>query len=260
MNVFILTDLEGIAGVDSIDFMDRQGVLYQKARNLLTEELIFAGEVCREMGADNIYFLDGHGGGGNIHPELIPGWLRQCSLGTWQQLLRDGAIDCQIELGTHARAGTTGGFLDHTLSSKTVYSHKINGIEYGELGLHALLCGNYGVPIVFCSGDEVACHQAKEYIPGIFTTPVKHAKVRNTAATYPDARQRLRSGITAALAHYQEIPPCRPQLPAQVTVTYYRTDMCEEVFARHHREAVRQDARTLTKSVEKITSYYDLRF
>ena len=190
MNVFILTDMEGISGVNSIDCMDRQNQPYQESRKRLTEELIFAAEVCRKNGAEQIYFLDGHGGGGNILPELIPQWLQQSTLAQWQQLLQDGAVDCQIEIGSHARAGTVGGFLDHTISSGNVYRHCINGREYGELGLHAILCGRYNIPIVFCSGDEAACTQAKDYIPDIYTSAVTVAEVRNTAISSPDAKER----------------------------------------------------------------------
>lgn len=260
MNVFILTDMEGISGVNSIDCMDRQNQPYQESRKRLTEELIFAAEVCRKNGAEQIYFLDGHGGGGNILPELIPQWLQQSTLAQWQQLLQDGAVDCQIEIGSHARAGTVGGFLDHTISSGNVYRHCINGREYGELGLHAILCGRYNIPIVFCSGDEAACTQAKEYIPDIYTSAVKVAEVRNTAISYPDAKERIAAGITSALQNYQSVKPHEIDLPATVTITYYRTDMCEKVLARCGDDVTRTDARTLSKTIFSVNSYYDLRF
>ena len=69
-------------------------------------------------------------------------------------LLQNGELDCQIELGAHARAGTLGGFLDHTITSKAWFSHKVNGMEMSELSLHALLCAQYAVPVIACIGDE----------------------------------------------------------------------------------------------------------
>lgn len=260
MNVFILTDLEGIAGVDTIDCMDRTGGLYQQARRALVDELNLACKVCQENGAQTVYYLDGHGGGGNIIEAEVDPALVKCSLAQWQQLLRDGAIDCQIEIGCHARPGTIGGFLDHTTSSRSIYRHCINGKEYSELGLHALLCGRYNVPIVFCSGDEVACQQAKEYVPEIFTAAVKKSEVRNTAVTYPDAKERLSTGLAEALKNYKSVRPCRLDLPADISVTYYRTDMCEVIMEKLSYPVNRPDARTLQKTIHTLEGYWDLRF
>ena len=187
MNVFLLTDLEGIAGVDDIEYMDRSGEKYARARGYLTHTINLAAETCFACGAETVSFLDGHGGGGNILEAEIDPRTHRCSIAEWQALLREGRIDCQIELGSHARAGTLNGFLDHTVSSRQWFCHKVNGREMSELSLHALLCGRYGVPIAGCIGDETACAQAAEYIPGIRAGAVKRASCRNQAETYPDA-------------------------------------------------------------------------
>ncbi len=51
------------------------------------------------------------------------------------------------------------------------------------------------------------------------------------------------------------------EYPLDVSLTFYRTDMCEDVLAVCKEEAERTDARALHKTVkEKITSYFDLRF
>ena len=42
MNLFILTDLKGIAGVDSIEFMDRTGEKYPVAYKMLERSLNLA--------------------------------------------------------------------------------------------------------------------------------------------------------------------------------------------------------------------------
>ena len=59
MNVFLLTDLEGIAGVDDIGYMDRAGEKYAKARGYLTETINLAAESCFDSGAEG-----GFDGGG----------------------------------------------------------------------------------------------------------------------------------------------------------------------------------------------------
>ncbi|MBQ9783990.1 MAG: M55 family metallopeptidase [Clostridia bacterium] len=260
MNVFILTDLEGIAGVNDIEYMDRTGEKYAQARRLLSRDTDLAAKTAFEAGAEKVYYLDGHGGGGNVLEELVDPRAKKCSLAEWQALMRDGKIDCLIELGSHARAGTIGGFLDHTVSSKSWFCHTVNGIEMSELSMHALLCGVWGVPVVACIGDEVACAQAKEYIPEIFVGAVKRSDCRNFAVTYDDCDEILVRTVKVALANYKSVPLYSTPLPAVVESTYYRTDMCEEVLAHCGDEVTRVNARTLRKTITQITKYEDLKF
>lgn len=260
MNVFLLTDVEGVAGVTDIDFMDRAGEKYPIAREALCKSINLAVSACFEAGADTVYYLDGHGGGGNVYAEKIDPRAIKCDLPTWEALLRDGKIDCQIELGAHARAGTIGGFLDHTISSREWFCHRVNGLEMSELSLHALVCGAYGVPVVACIGDEVACAQAREYIPAIFTGAVKKAERRNVAVDHANANEILTSTVKEALKHYRTVKPYRLAAPYVVELTFYRTDMCEAALAGCKEFVERVDARTLRKCVDRIGCYRDLKF
>ncbi|MBQ7386660.1 MAG: M55 family metallopeptidase [Clostridia bacterium] len=260
MNVFILTDLEGIGGVVDIEFMDRSGEKYALARRLLSSSIDLAVKTAFESGAENVYYLDGHGGGGNVIEDMIDPRARKCGIAEWQQLLCDGKIDCQIELGAHARAGTVGGFLDHTISSREWFSLRVNGEEMSELSMHALVAGAYGVPIVACIGDEVACHQAKEYIPDIFVGALKHASCRNLAKDYENTDAILKETVKRALENYKSVPVYKVGEPATVELTFYRTDMCENALMRCTDEVERIDARTLRRTVRHITKYEDLKF
>ncbi|MBE5782674.1 MAG: hypothetical protein E7329_05075 [Clostridiales bacterium] len=259
MNIFLLTDVEGIPGVNDISQMDRTGEGYQIARKMLCESINISVEACFQNGANTVYFLDGHGGGGNVIEELIDPRAIKCSIMEWQQLLKDGKIDYQIELGSHARAGTIGGFLDHTLSSREYFWIKHNGLEMSELSLHAVLCAKYGVPIIATMGDEAACRQAKEYIPGIYTGPVKNAECRNQAETYDNYREIIADTIAAALKHPEKVGMIQYIEPIVVEHAYYRTDMCEKALERWGEKATRIDARTLQKTV-MIDTYADLKF
>lgn len=260
MNVFLLTDVEGLPGIDSIDCMDRESEAYARTRRQLTDTVNLAVSVCRDRGAENIWYLDGHAGGGNILADEVVPYARQVDLAGWQELIRTGQIDCQLELGCHARAGTVGGFLDHTFNSRRYFCLTVNGREFSELAVHAAFCGAFCVPVVFCSGDETACRQAGEYVPGIITAPIKQASERNVCTLYDQPFERIASGIRQALEAYKTIPPMRLSLPAEIVLTYYRTDYCEEAFAQAGPDVSRVDARTLKKTVTAIHSYDDLRF
>lgn len=260
MNVMLLTDLEGIAGVTSIRFMDKTDEAYAQARRLLCHSITLAVQTCLDAGADTVYYVDGHAGGGNVMESLIDPRAQKCSIAQWQQLLREGKIDCQLELGSHARAGTLGGFLDHTINSRSWFSHRINGVEMSELSMHALVCGAYGVPIAACIGDEAACAQAREYIPGIVTGAVKKALCRNEAIAYDNADDILVSAVRRALENYPSIAPLRMEGPLTVELTFYRSDMCEEALAHCACGVIRLDARTLQRTVSRLTCYEDLKF
>lgn len=261
MNVLLITDLEGVPGVLSIDYMDRAREEYRTAKRCLTQCINTVTEACMAAGAEKVYYFDGHGGVklDNIDRDLIsPAPIRVDNDG-WQELIRTGKADCVMELGSHARAGTVGGFLDHTINSKKIFAHKINGREFSELALHAAFCGAYGVPVVACIGDEAACLQAREYIPEIFTAAVKKAECRNLCADYPDAEERMRAAVTQAIAGAAAVPPMRISLPAVVEITYYRTDFCEEkLFSSNDGELLRADARTLVKKTDRLSSFHDL--
>ena len=62
---------------------------------------------------------------------------------------------------------------------------------------------------------------------------------------------------TAALA---EAAAGRLDIPAEVQLTFYRTDMCEAVLETCGAETTRVDARTLRKTLTELTSYADLKF
>ena len=260
MRVFLLTDLEGIPGVNSIDQMERGTPPNTLAKEMLCEWINKTASYCRKYGADTIYYLDGHGGGGNVWEEKIDPTLIKCSIPEWDALLKEGKLDCLIELGSHARAGTIGGFLDHTISSREWFRYTFEGKEYGELALHAVLCGAYNVPIVACIGDEAACLQAKEYIPEIVTGAVKKASCRNLCEDHSNCDEIVEKAVQEALEHYRDIPPYRVSLPATIELTYYRTVLCEKAMQKAKCDFTRLDARTLQKTVDKITCYADLKF
>ena len=105
MNVFLMTDLEGIADVTDIGFMARGSDKYAAGCAGLEKSINLAVKACFEAGCDQVYYLDGHGGGGNVNPAMIDSRAEKCDVASWHILLREGKIDCQIELGAHAERG-----------------------------------------------------------------------------------------------------------------------------------------------------------
>lgn len=258
MNVFILADLEGIAGIDDFLQSDKSFVdVYVNSCKLLADSINLAVNACFKNGADKVYYMDGHAGGGNVTPDMIDKRAIKCSISEWEELVREKKIDCMIELGSHARAGTIGGFLDHTRSSTEIFCTTLDGVEQSELSLHALFCSQYGIPTVAVIGDVAACKQAKEYIPDIFAGAVKLATERNHANTFENADEILINTISEALKNYKSVSLYKINLPNVTETVYYRTDMCEE-WMSYRPDAERIDARTLRKKVTEITCFKDI--
>ncbi len=260
MNVFIMSDLEGIACVTDAEYMNKGTEKYAQACRDLEKSINIAIEASIKSGAEHVYYFDGHTGGGNVDHTKIDSRGEKCDLNSWQQLMREGKIDCLIEIGSHARAGTLNGFLDHTISSTEWFCNKVNGVEMSELSMHAIVCAKYGVPIIACFGDETACAQAREYIPDIYVGAVKKASCRNLAVEYENADQIIYDTVQEALDNYKNVSIVKFQEPLTVELTYYRSDMCDAAYARADENVERVDARTLRRVVAELKSYNQLKF
>ena len=71
MKVFIMTDMEGVAGMINFDdWVDPKGRYYEAGKRLLTLEINAAVEGFFDAGATEILVCDGHGWGG-INHELL---------------------------------------------------------------------------------------------------------------------------------------------------------------------------------------------
>ncbi len=177
MKIYLMTDLEGVAGVqNSEDWCSSEGRYYDTAKMLLTEEVNAAVDGFFEGGAREILVVDGHGSGG-IAPELLDArveFLRGYIGGENYTLgwSLDKSFDAIAWVGQHAKAGTEYAHLAHT-GNMGVIDLSVNGISIGELGKLAMCASEIGVRSIFASGDEAMTKEAQELIPGIECISVK---------------------------------------------------------------------------------------
>lgn len=138
----------------------------------------------------------------------------------WEGLNEE--VDALAIIGQHAMAGTVDGFLDHTGSTKTVCRRTLNGEEFGELSEMAFYAGHYGVPLVYASGDEALCAEARRLFPLAGNTPTKRGTGWETCELYPvaEVRAAIRRDLGAALRRAGDIPPYRPAPPWEVGVEF----------------------------------------
>jgi D-amino peptidase len=226
--VYIFTDLEGVAGVDDWDPRHRDDAqhargVYERSemQRLLTGEINAAAEGLFEAEVEEILINDAHGAGRTILVEELipgvrivrgrerPGWLLGIS----------PRFDALVQVGMHAMAGTSGACLAHTQSRGYVY--RINGREFGEMEQAALLAGELGIPWIFTSGDSHACEEAKAWVPGMITAPVKTGLSINCAIHLAphDARELIRNRVQKAVARAGEIVPLTIPDPIEMEIT-----------------------------------------
>ena len=218
MRVYIMTDLEGVAGVlDSENWCLPDSRYYEKAKGLLTREVNAAIQGFLEGGATEFLVADGHGPGAidpeALHPkaELARNWPP----GRSYPFSLDSSYRFAAWVGQHPKAGTIGGHICHT-GSMVVRDLSINGVSLGEFGEMALCAGELGVRTIFGSGCEAFTREARDLAPGVETVAVKRGvqtepghhlpavayRAHNKAAIHlspEEARGRIRAGAKKAI-------------------------------------------------------------
>jgi len=181
MKLFLMTDLEGVAGVISgSDWLYPTGRYYETARRLLTQEVNAAIRAFAMGGFDEIVVADGHGAGAiNIEvldsrAKLRRGWGRQP-----YPFGMDATFDAVAYVGQHAKAGTPFSHLTHT-GWWDVRDERINGISIGEYGEGAFNAGELSVPVIFAAGEKALCAEASALTPWVVTAAVLEGVLGNT--------------------------------------------------------------------------------
>lgn len=256
MNVLLMTDIEGITGVDSIDMIPRESEGYIKACRELMHDTNAAIAGFYDAGVDTVYVYDGHGGGSNFIDEMLDSRAVRLFRHNWHDYVSGGKIHAYAEVGLHAMAGAENAFLEHTQSSKTWFDYKINGVSCGELIQGAAYVGAYDIPMIFVSGDAAICEESKRFIPGIATATVKYANCRNSATSLPEkeARALIRKAACESVLLANKIKPYKISFPAEILVTFQRTDYCDEAALKNERIS----SRTVRKVITEITDFASL--
>ncbi len=240
MKIYILTDMEGVAGVvDSVNFASPGAKYYEKAGEFLTKEINAAIEGALEAGAGEIQVLAGHGGSTSIKIDILNPAAKLIS-GEWHYPAGlDKTFNAMFLIGNHSMAGTLDGNLNHTFASQYINSMKLNGKYIGEIGMTAIMAGWFGVPTVLISGDEAACREAKAIIPNIVTAPVKKGLSQFCAISLqPEkARELIKEKAKEAVSRIKSIKPYKVKAPFILDVEHKAT---EGVSSRYGRMGVQK--------------------
>jgi len=223
-NVFIITDLEGVAGVYRFEQASAKSHYINKARQELTKELNAVIRGINDLDKEiRVHVWDGHGAGGLVKDALLPvARYFPPSRVDVPGYFRAERIDALAFVGQHAMNGTPGANLYHTMSHDSIKHYKLNGIEVGEFGLWAAVAGELGVRTIYLSGDDKACAEAARQVTGIITTAVKESKGLEQAIDLPDIEARLHDGIQAALRGAGGVRPFEVGKPVALEIAVNR--------------------------------------
>ena len=245
MKIFVVSDMEGVAGITKWAQVTGGDPMYEEGRRLYTEEINAAVRGAKAAGATEIVVMDCHGAGGDwTFNSLIPDaldpdceWVVQNEWTEYTGFLEEGC-DAALFVGMHAMAGTADGVLNHTVSGRAWQNLFFNGTRVGETGINAALCGHWGCPVVLVTGDEAVCRESRELLgEGLTTVAVKQGLGRFSARQLPPVRARalIEAGAKQALSDLAAVPPYRLDPPVEIAVDFSTSD---EVERYRHRPGV----------------------
>lgn len=228
MKIWIGTDMEGIAGVVDREHTHRTGREHDRARGWMTDEVNAAVAGCFAGGASAVTVTDGHGTCRNIIPERLDPRARLAS-GQLSSLPPsmvagvDESFNAAMLVGYHARAGHHPGVLDHTSWSQTVSEVRLNGQPVGEAEINAAYVGEFGIPVLLVSGDDVLAAELATSMPQVRAVVVKRALGRYQSDTpHPSAACALiHQAAEECMGHASAVAPFRPARPVTIELQFH---------------------------------------
>jgi D-amino peptidase len=228
MKVFIVSDMEGVAGITKWEQCSGGKPMFEEGRKLYTEEINAAVRGARSAGATEIVVMDCHGAGkGWTFNSLIPDLLdEECEFVVQREWTEytgflESGCDAALFVGMHAMAGTPDGVLSHTVSGTEWRNLRFNGTLVGETGINAALCGTWGCPVLMVTGDAATCDEGLALLgDGLTTVAVKEGLGALSARHKPPvvARRMIEEGARAALVDVTAVPPYEPGTPCEIDV------------------------------------------
>ena len=254
MKVFVSVDMEGIAGLVTWD-----GSQTELTKRLMTEEVNAAARGAFAGGAKEVFAGEGHASMRNLVPEMLDPRVSFLS-GQPKPMNHMGGVDrsfgLAMFLGYHSKAGTLHGVMSHTYGLH-IFSLSFNGIEVGEIGADAALCGFCGVPVGLVAGDRAACEEARSLLGAVRTVAVKEGISRSAAKCVPlaKARQMIEQEAAEAVRRASEMKPFIIKAPVTTQVVF--TDPSYADTLEHLDFVTRVDGRTIRFEAADILKAFE---
>jgi D-amino peptidase len=258
MRVLISADAEGVTGITNTDEMLYGKPYYEFMRDMMTADVNAAIEGAFAGGATEVVVNDSHWTMTNVKIEsldpradLIKGFHKHlCMVEGVQE------ADAVFFLGYHCRTGDSDGVGNETILGREIVEIRMNGRPVGESEINAAVCGDFGVPVVFASGDHLYERELRETLPDVEFGLTKYALDRWTARLL--SQERARANIRAAAeravtrARGGEFSPYALSGEVELSVTFSST--AEALMASLVPGSVRETPRIVSITGENATA------
>ena len=233
MKVFIVSDMEGVAGIVKWQQVDGSTAKrsYHEGRELYTEEINAAVRGAKAAGATEIVVMDCHGAGeewtfNSLVPDKLDAACDYVVQNDWTEYTEflESGCDAALFVAMHAKAGTPDGVMAHTVSGQAWRELTFNGTSVGETGINAALCGHWGCPVLLVTGDEAVCREATALLgEGLTTVAVKKGLGQSSARQVAPlrARELIEDGAKRALKDLSAVQPYDPGRPCEIRIEFH---------------------------------------
>ena len=207
MKFFISADIEGTSGICSWSETVEGSFHYDRQVDIMKEEVLSCVRAISSVYPHAmIYIKDAHNSGMNMDirnfPEnccLVRGWSGG-PLSMMEGL--DQSFDGVFYIGYHSGAYSNLNPLAHTKNSSKYNRISLNDRVGSEFLINSYTALSLGVPILFISGDENICREARDFDPSIVTNPIlkgkgnasiSHSPIYNYKSIYKNSLKALES-------------------------------------------------------------------
>ena len=168
VRVFIMSDMEGVAGVTKWAETTGGEALHAERSRLYTEEINAAVRGAFNGGATEVVVMDCHGAGERLDVQLADPRPARPAL----RLRRAAGVDASTRTSSSRAAtprcssactrwrGRPTACSTTPSRAPTGATSRFNGTLVGETGINAALCGTWGCPVLLVTGDEAVCREA----------------------------------------------------------------------------------------------------
>ena len=197
MKVFIVSDMEGVAGIVKWQQVTGGHAMYEEGRRLYTGEINAAVRGAKAAGATEIVVMDCHGAGeGWTFNSLIPEELDpDCEFvvqNDWTEYTdyprgrrRRGAVRRHARDGRHARRRARAHRQRLVVVAAALQRRRGRRDRHQRRALR-----HWGCPVLLVTGDEASCREGRALLgDGLTTVAVKKGLGRFSARQFPPRRR-----------------------------------------------------------------------
>jgi D-amino peptidase len=207
--VLLSVDMEGIAGITGWNQCTPNARDWWDYGRPCMEIETLAAVRGLKTGFEYVTVVDAHAMSNNLDREAIEYDptvdLVQGDLYSMGMVPQVGNYQSLVMIGCHGMTGAPGNMSHNIIGGARLY---LNDKQIGEVTLNAMAAADMGVPTLLVAGDECACEEAMDNLPGVRVVVTKFGQRNGTYTLRPhrECIQELQDFIGAAIRRPAPVP------------------------------------------------------